>query len=150
MLCNSFSYNPCGNWQLKQEIPARKILYPSQRTTFPEVVNQDQVSGTGQMNQETTEPILPRKERQRPAERIINDASPRKGRGREPGGVDALAEAIAAGEGALVEPGVSVDGHRLTPHLLHPNGHHDRLQLRQQTLDPHRRRRRFPLRGPGW
>jgi hypothetical protein len=63
-----------------------------------------------------------------------------KGAARGPGGADALAKAIAAGEGALVEPGVGVDGHRLPPQLLHLDGHHDRLQLRQQTLDPHRRR----------
>jgi hypothetical protein len=70
-----------------------------------------------------------------------------KGAARGPGGADALAKAIAAGEGALVEPGVGVDGHRLPPQLLHLDGHHDRLQLRQQTLDPHRLRLR---RGWGW
>lgn len=61
-----------------------------------------------------------------------------------PGGGDALAEAVAAGEGALVEPGVGVDGHRLAPQLLYPDGRHGRLQLRQQPLDPHCRRRRKP------
>ena len=45
--------------------------------------------------------------------------------GAEPGGRDALAEAVAAGEGALVEPGVGVDGHRLPPEVRHPDGRHD-------------------------
>ena len=140
------SHPPIGTQTTEpnQESPARtnqwlplaattlKVRNPSESATFPRFARQvDQDRRKGSRN-----PI-----------HLLRSQDNRSKKGAPdgmggPGGGNALAEAVAAGEGTLVEPRVGVDSHRLASQLLHPDGRHDRLQLRQQTLDPHCRRRR--------